>query len=217
MDDNNTLVASGGEYLTENISTTENLCIPDGCYTLTVYDTFNNGMCPFQSNAVGVSTFITPGTLITPGSIVGTLSLVASPGLCGNYNLTDASDNTVLNGGGSFGASQSNSFCLVNGVPQRTVSPKDDFISITQSDVVHTHWEIYPTLAYDFLTVDFRSIVVNQLNLININGQVLQQFIIEENDDQPFTINLKDVPLGINFIQIVTESGVVASKTFVRQ
>jgi len=72
-------------------------------------------MCPFQSSAVGVSTFITPGTLITPGSIVGTLSLVATPGLCGNYSLSDASGNPLVSGGGSFGSTQSQTFCI-NGV-----------------------------------------------------------------------------------------------------
>lgn len=64
-------MASGSNYgsLPGYTNQTESSCLPDGCYTLTFYDALNNGMCPFQSSAIGVSTFITPGTLITPGGV----------------------------------------------------------------------------------------------------------------------------------------------------
>jgi len=103
VDANNTVVASGGNYGSSLAYTTitESSCIPDGCYTFNFYDTLGNGTCPFNSTATGVATFVTPGTLITPGSIVGTLSLIATPGLCGNYMLTDASGSTILGGGPS--------------------------------------------------------------------------------------------------------------------
>jgi len=114
-DANGNVVATGGTYGSQSPNssyTTAAGCLPDGCYTLNFNDALGNGMCPFQSSAVGVSTFITPGTLITPGSIVGTLSLVATPGLCGNYNLTDANGNILVSGGGAFGSQQSTDFCL---------------------------------------------------------------------------------------------------------
>jgi len=87
LNSNNNIVASGGGYgsLGAYANTTESTCLVDGCYTLVINDAIGNGMCPFQSSAVGVSTFITPGTLITPGSIIGTFSLVVTPGLCGSY------------------------------------------------------------------------------------------------------------------------------------
>jgi len=218
-DSNNSIVSSGGTYTSTpgNSTLIESTCLPDGCYTLNFYDAFNNGMCPFQSSAVGVSTFVTPGTLITPGSIVGTLSLVATPGLCGNYNLTDASGNTIVSGGGNFGASESNSFCIVNGAPQGNVPKTGSSIIFSERDMIYSNWKISPTLASNFIRVHFENSVAKQINLINVTGAVLQQFTIEENAGLQFTIDLNEVPVGINFIQIVTESGMVASKTFVKQ
>jgi len=69
-------------------------------------------MCPFQSNAMSAGTFVTPGTLITPGSVVATLGSVVTPGLCGNYVLSDITGTTLASGGGGFGANQSNTFCV---------------------------------------------------------------------------------------------------------
>jgi len=110
----NLVEASGGPYTTtaSNTTTTETLCLESGCYTLNFFDSLNNGMCPFQSAAIGVGTFITPGTLIAPGSIVGTLSLIATPGLCGNFSIIDDNGNNLASGGGAFGTSQSVQFCL---------------------------------------------------------------------------------------------------------
>jgi len=56
----NTVASSGGTYSGQPGNSMLNLtpaCLPDGCYDLTFNDALNNGMCPFQSSAVGVSTF----------------------------------------------------------------------------------------------------------------------------------------------------------------
>jgi len=164
-----------------------------------------------------VSTFVTPGTLITPGSIVGTLSLVVTPGLCGNYKLYDAQGNLIISGGGGFGASETNSFCLVNGMGQRTAPKTGGEMTFEQSEMLNDSWEIYPTLAADFIRINCQSNEARQVKLIDINGQVLQQFILNENTNQQLTIDLKDVPVGIYFVQLITEDGIVVSKTFVRQ
>jgi len=216
----NVVASSNGTYSGQLGNSMLNLtpaCLPDGCYDLTFNDALNNGMCPFQSSAVGVSTFITPGTLITPGSIVGTLSLVATPGLCGNYKLYDAQGNLIISGGGGFGASETNSFCLVNGVAQRTTPKTGGSIIFEESEMSNDSWEIYPTLASDFIRINYQSNTAKQVNLIDINGQFLQQFMIDENSGQQLVIDLKDVSFGIHFVQMVAESGVVVSKTFVKQ
>ncbi len=141
LDANNMVVASSGPYtsVAGNSSTTETNCLADGCYTLNFYDGLNNGMCPFQSSAVGVSTFITPGTLIAPGSIVGTLSLVATPGLCGNYSLNNSAGTTLVSGGGSFGAQESQTFCLTGGM-KASIAAEEEIIKLYPTKVKELVW-----------------------------------------------------------------------------
>jgi len=152
-----TIASSNGTY--GNQTGNSNLsvqpgCLPDGCYTFTMYDGLNNGMCPFQSTATGVSTFITPGTLISPGSIVGTLSLVAIPGLCGNYELTNAAGEVLASGGGSFGAQDATSFCLSGGMLQRKAD--NEFESINKF-VNREFFNVYPTIVSNTVQLSFES------------------------------------------------------------
>lgn len=130
----------------------------------------------------------------------------------------DASGNTILTGGGSFGSSESNNFCLVNGVPQKHVPKTGSFILFNERDMLYSSWEIYPTLATNFIRIDFESnTAAKQLNLISITGAILQQIMVDKHTNTQYIFNLIDVPVGINFIQVVTNNGVVASKTFVKQ
>ena len=218
VDDGNNIVASGDTYGSEpnNSTLIESTCLEDGCYTLNFYDAVNNGMCPFQSTVSGSSTFITPGTSISVGSIVATIGLGVSPGLCGNYNLTDATGNTIISGGGSFGAFESNNFCIVNGVSQR-VSPKTGgSIALDEKGILDSSWAISPIPASNFIRVDLKNSTAKQINLISVTGKVLQQFMVDENAGLQFTFDLNNVPTGINFIQIITENGILMSKTFVK-
>jgi len=169
---------------------TESTCLPDGCYTLQMNDALSNGMCPFQSSAVGVSTFITPGTLISPGSIVGTLSLVATPGLCGNYNLTDANGTVLVSGGGAFGPSQSQNFCINNGL-----APKFD------TKPIKTMLKISPSLANNFITVTYDNDNFSSAMLIiaDINGKV---YLTERLTHFTHKLNVTNLPKGVYFVQI---------------
>jgi len=117
----NIVASSNGTYGGQIGNSLLNLtpaCLPDGCYDLTFFDTFNNGMCPFRSTASSAGTFITPGTLITPGSVVATLGTVVAPGLCGNYMLSDANGSVLASGGGGFGGQETQNFCLSGGLAQ---------------------------------------------------------------------------------------------------
>jgi hypothetical protein len=40
-----TTVASGGPYSTANTSYSEDICLPDGCYTFTINDSYGDGIC----------------------------------------------------------------------------------------------------------------------------------------------------------------------------
>jgi len=208
FDANNVAVASGGNYAGQpsNSNTVESTCLSDGCYTLVVNDAIGNGMCPFQSNAVGVSTFITPGTLIMPGSIVGTLSLVATPGLCGNYNIKDANGVTLANGGGAFGASQTNMFCLQNGASPR--------VGIQNNFDENILVDIWPNPAKELLNVALNSRTLNtpfSLKVIDVAGNE-HVYKAELINDGLIQLNTKSLPAGFYFVQIITENNVLSKK-----
>jgi len=131
--------------------------------------------------------------------------------------LYDAQGNLIVSGGGGFGASETTNFCLVNGIGQSTAPKTGGSITFEERELLHDSWEIYPTLASDFININYESNAAKQVSLIDINGQILQQFMLDENSGQQLRIDLKDVPVGIHFVQLVTEDGVLVSKTFVKQ
>jgi len=216
VDASGTIVASGSNYgsLPGNSTTTESTCLPDGCYTLQVNDAFNNGMCPFQSSAEGVATFVTPGTLITPGSIVGTLSLVANPGLCGNYTLTDGAGGVLASGGGEFGASQSNQFCLAGGLaPRLHQSSTNEIKKISQASL-----EVLPSIAANFITINYNINMQNaQLRIVDVSGKVLQQYNREHNLLPSLKIDITEFKTGIKFVQLISAGGEVITRKFLKQ
>ncbi len=216
----NEVASSGGTYSGQQGNTTLNInpvvCLADGCYDLNFYDSLNNGMCPFQSSAVGVSTFITPGTLISPGSIVGTLSLVATPGLCGNYTLFDAVGTPLASGGGSFGASNSSNFCLNGGlaVPrlQSVPSPIDKNI-----DDPTAAFDVIPSIADDRIIVFYNSDAAVDIRVMDLNGKLLKQISrTEEALFQQVSIDVSEFSKGLYLVQLLQE-GTIATKKFVKR
>lgn len=208
-DSNGSIVASGGSYSSQAGNSTINIspaCLPDGCYDLNVYDALNNGMCPFQSSAVGVATFITPGTLITPGSIVGTLSLVTMPGLCGNYTLTDASGGILATGGGDFGAQQSNNFCLSGGV----VAPR-------QGNVIKSKLTVIPNPAINQISVSHQ-LKNETLHKVQITD-ALGKTVLETTNltiKHALDFDVSQFKTGIYIIRLFTAQGEVNTK-FIKQ
>jgi len=214
------VVASGGTYGSQggnSTLSTSPACLPDGCYNLNFYDALNNGMCPFQSSAAGVATFITPGTLITPGSIVGTLSLVVTPGLCGNYTLTDANGGTLVSGGGAFGASQTNQFCLVNGVAPRIAAPgNEDLISKNiNNDAI---FEIKPTVTSDFITVSYADEIEGNLRIIDLSGKAIREINVSNKGSLNYLrIDVSNIEAGFYFAQLHTNNGKMEIRKFLKQ
>jgi len=219
IDANGNIVDSSNSYgsTSGNTSILENTCLADGCYTLNFYDLLGNGMCPFQSSAVGVSTFITPGTLITPGSIVGTLSLVASPGLCGNYNLTDAQGNTLASGGGSFGSQQSTIFCINGGLASK--ANKDEHATITNLKLEKelSTLKIYPTVTSNILNIELENGIYENasLSVIDLNGRT---FMLDEvaNGASFIKMDVSDLANGKYILQILNNNNQIESKSFVK-
>jgi len=216
LDSNGNTVASGGGYglLGAYSTAMESACLVDGCYTLVVNDAIGNGLCPFQSSAVGVSTFITPGTLITPGSIVGTFSLVVTPGLCGSYNLTDANGTVLTSGGGSFGSSQTRTFCLINGL-----GPWQQNHSTAHSRLSNIEFNLQPNPAGDFVNVHLNGKALNnsenvEFSVLDVSGKLLiQQSGSDLNNTS--SIDLSGLDAGYYIMKVATE-GYTATKKFLK-
>ena len=212
-DTNGAVMASGGTYsgMSGNSSTTENTCLSDGCYTLNVYDAIGNGMCPFRATASSLGTFITPGTLITQGSVVATLGTVVSPGLCGNYSLTDANGNTIATGGGSFGALEANSFCILGGMVQRqgNMTFPNDYSS---KNVTENTLQIRPNPARDHLTIDYfiEKETSVQIQIIDTKGRVVRH--LNEDANQNVELNISNLPVGMYFLQLVADDIFITEK-----
>jgi len=171
-------------------------------------------MCPFNATASSAGTFITPGTLITAGNVVATLGTVVAPSLCGNYQLYDADGNLLVSGGGDFGASETNNFCLVNGTAQRT-SPNAGF-TFDNEMATNAALVIYPVPASEFMTIQYHDDEDTQINIIDSNGKILQQHLRDKDANPIFTINIADIPVGIYFVQSITND-IVTIEKFVKQ
>ncbi len=205
-DSNGTIVASGGTYGSEpgnSTLSTSPACLPDGCYDLNVFDTFNNGMCPFQSFVAGLATFITPGTLITPGTIVGTLSLNISPGLCGFYTLTDSNGEELVAGGGNFGAQQSTNFCISGGV----AAPK-------QGNRLDRNVTLIPNPATNHIQIEhqFENEIIQKVQIIDAFGRT----VLENSNLTEMNVNLQlDVSklnAGVYLVRLLFEQGYTDTK-----
>ncbi|MEL6943783.1 MAG: S8/S53 family peptidase, partial [Bacteroidota bacterium] len=90
-DANGATVASGGGYTSSSTTYTEDICLPDGCYTFTILDSYGDGICCAYGNG---------SYLLTDGS--GTL---ASGGSFQSSEDTDFSLNANCGGGGGGGCS----------------------------------------------------------------------------------------------------------------
>jgi len=220
IDVNNNVVASGGNYgsNSSNSSLTEAACLPDGCYDLVFYDSVNNGMCPFRAVASSSGTFITPGTLINSGSIVATLGTVVTPGICGNYTLTDTDGNVLASGGGGFGASETNSFCITNGVQNFQSGSSATYMRQSVTNDNTPDMALLPNLVRDQFTVRYTLDTENnvQINILNVNGQIIQQHTSNNQDAQDMLLNVSDLAQGFYFVQLISGETQLVRK-FVKQ
>jgi len=218
-DASNSIVASGGTYGSQPGNNTIDLaavaCLADGCYTLNFYDAIGNGMCPFRSSANSSGIFVTPGTLITPGSIIGGLSVVVTPGLCGNYTLTDANGNVLANGGGDFGSQESTNFCLSGGLAPRLANPnKDKFNAIVNTESLN----IQPNPVQNQLNVlgDISIDEYSQYQIVNILGEIVLENRLSDRQFNQVNINVEAIEAGTYFF-IMKDANQIHIEKFVKQ
>ncbi len=206
------VMASGGTYGSQtggsSLSLPSVACLPDGCYELTFYDSGNDGMCPRRT-----STVLT-GINIASIGLGGVFNGIPRVGAnCGDYTLYAADGTVIASGGGRFGSSETNSFCIVGGIPQFNYQPDNVYARQNTTSGTLDMW-ITPTLTTDAITVystlDERSDA--QISVVDINGKIIQQYSQERNTTRDLRLDVSDLPSGIYFVQMVANDIVLVEK-----
>lgn len=113
-DGNNNVVASGGPY-GNNIQVIEQICLNDGCYTFTINDSGNNGICCSSGNGSyslgdteGIG-FITGGTFTSSEStafclgLSGNCDTIVNPNFAAGTPVIYLTQNGYVTGNNNFG------------------------------------------------------------------------------------------------------------------
>ena len=203
LDDMGNIVASStGIY--SGTSALESTCLADGCYSLVVTDSGNDGMCPRRTSTV--LTGINIATLGLGGVFNGIPRVAAS---CGDYTLTDANGTVLASGGGRFGSSETSDFCISGGVAA-LVAPDNDSFFDTEIQK-NTQLNIRPNIIQDQLYINYFTKNNNaDIYIVNVNGQVIGEYLGNENGD--ITLNVSHLQAGYYFVQMVTGNEFITKK-----
>jgi len=207
------VASSGGTYGLQLANSNLNLpnvtCLPDGCYDLTFSDSANDGMCPRRSTTIisniGAATFglgsVFNGIPRLPGDGSSSNSSDNTRSNCGNYTLTDANGTVLTSGGGRFGSSETNNFCISGGVGAFT-QPIDSWTSKVSAA---THLQVQPNIVENEITVIYKleELADAQLFIIDINGKILQQHTQGSNNVQQVRLNVSELAAGFYFVKLV--------------
>ena len=130
---------------------------------------------------------------------------------CGDYTLTDANGTVLASGGGRFGTSETNNFCIVGGVAE-LAQPNNDWYS-KGSDATVT-LQIQPNVVEDEMTVIYKldELADAQLFIIDINGKILQQHTQGANGTQQVRLNVSDLASGFYFVKLVSGDTMMTEK-----
>lgn len=193
---------SGGPYNNpaDNGGTVvESVCLPDGCYDLTFFDAANDGMCPRR-----ISTITSIGSASI--GIGGVSNGIPRQGavMCGNYNLSCPSDGTTFaSGGGRFGTSEINNFCL----PIVPLIHQDD--SVYQLDATDDHtpqMRLLPNVVKDKMTLYYTLQTESDIHIriMDISGKIVQQHIRNPYDTSELELTVSDLNEGFYFVQLIS-------------
>ena len=93
----NTVVASGGPYgdVPDRATITEEVCLPNGCYDFTIYDTYGDGICCTYGPGSYAVTLVGEGTNLAAGASFGN---VESTNFCLGGGDEPSCDDGIQNG-----------------------------------------------------------------------------------------------------------------------
>jgi endonuclease I len=123
----------------------------------------------------------------------------------GSYTLTNTTNNTVLASGGSFGASQSTSFCLSNG-KITSINDEKESAGMTDEPVL----SIFPNPAQDFLFIKSAG-TVSDFTILNTLGQTVSQGSLTDK-----RINVTALKSGVYFVRLNVANEIII-KQFVKE
>ncbi len=193
---------SGGPYNNpaDNGGTVvESVCLPDGCYDLTFFDAANDGMCPRR-----ISTITSIGSASI--GIGGVSNGIPRQGavMCGNYNLSCPSDGTTFaSGGGRFGTSEINNFCLPI-VP--LIHQDDNAYQLGATDDHTPQMRLLPNVAKDKMTLYYTLQTKSDIHIqiMDISGKIVQQHIRNPYDASELELTVSDLNEGFYFVQLIS-------------
>ncbi len=203
-------VASGGPYSNpadNNATIVEQACLPDGCYDLIVNDSANDGMCPRRSSTVLTGINIAS---IGIGGVSNGIPRVAA--MCGNYALTDPAGTSIASGGGRFGTSEMNNFCLSGGVGQ--LNYQDDSAYQRNTTDFTPQIRLLPNVATDKITLYYALQTESDIhiNVVDISGKIVQQYIRNAYDTPELALNISNLNEGFYFVQVISGDVAVVEK-----
>ncbi len=208
LDATGVAVASGGAYNMGDVSAIESVCLPDGCYDLVVSDSANDGMCPRRT-----STVLT-GINVASLGLGGVSNGIPRVGqMCGDYTLTDANGNTIASGGGRFGGSETNSFCIVGGVPQLFVNDDANYArQVAETDL--SEMTLAPNPVHNQLNISCK-VSTNaeiQLSILDITGKIIRQDILEAADFSNVQLDVSELGAGFYVVQLRSKNVLISDK-----
>jgi len=166
-------------------------------------------MCPRRTSTV--LTGINVATLGLGGVFNG-IPRVAS--MCGNYTLTDPNGTVMASGGGRFGTSETNGFCLSGGASELIFQPEH-----THSNALNkAQMRVIPNLVDDRATL-YYSLETNeniQIQLVDITGKIVQQYNRNFDDVNEIQLDVNSLQSGFYFIQLMSED-VMLTEKFVKK
>ncbi len=207
LDDTGNIVASStGTYT--GTSALETTCLADGCYSLVVSDSGNDGMCPRRTTTV--LTGINIANLGLGGVFNGIPRVGAS---CGDYTLTDADGTVLASGGGRFGSSETSNFCISGGVAA-LVAPNHDDSFLANQIQENAQLSIHPNIVQDEIRMNYSTENNRaQFHVTNVNGQVLAQSTGNKSGD--ITLNVSHLQAGYYFVQMISDNEVITKRFIV--
>ncbi|MFK7796514.1 MAG: T9SS type A sorting domain-containing protein, partial [Aureispira sp.] len=206
------IVASGNSYAWMNATTTyEDLCLPTGCYTLNVYDSWGDGMCCAYGSG-GYSLADSAGTFnITGGSFAYVDSrnfcVGGATNPCGNLNNTTMSHTIGANGAVTFTShitgnlSPTSYVWLVDGNVVATTAN----VTVNLSNGLHSY-----CLIVDDSSGLCRNVICDSILITNANSGpqgcagIVPDMTVVQDSSNPYQLYvqpiLNNVPSGSSFI-----------------
>ncbi|WP_378188290.1 endonuclease [Aquimarina sp. W85] len=170
---------------------------------------YSGGPYPNQAD----NTTLTLTRTLTNGCYTFSIKDAYGDGMCctygnGSYQLVRTTTNSVLASGGRYAAQESTSFCTTS-TARSSYGLKDSIKKINTVDEVGLI--VYPNPAKDYIVLKKSFGDTSEFKIMNHSGQIVRSGTVSKKK-----ISLKQLPTGIYFVSVTTNSNSVF-KRFIKQ